>query len=122
MQVLITTNGVEITQSLNNYIKDRIESSLSRFTGLIRKVVVSLSDENGPKGGIDTACTIRIKTDAASELIIKNKKKNAYIAVAHALSSSKQAIARHVKRNKSVQRKKRQFYKYEEEFVMAENQ
>lgn len=121
MQVFIRSNGIEMTEALNEYIKNRLEFRLSRFTNLITKVVVSVSDENGPKGGIDTACTIRIKTDSSSELIVKNKQKDVYTAVANAVTASRQLIARHTKRLKLIKRKSIKFEKEVVERVTQES-
>jgi ribosome-associated translation inhibitor RaiA len=106
MQILIHTNGLKMTDALDQYIHSRIGFALSRFNGLIRKIVVSVVDENGPKGGVDKSCTVRIRTDQRSELIVKDTEADVYVAIGRALARSKQALTRHVKRSQVFNRKR----------------
>jgi len=106
MQVLISSKGLQMTDTLSKHIQNRIEFTLSRFGSLVRNVVVSVSDDNGPKGGVDKSCVIRIKTDNSSELIVKDTKSDVYAAVGKAIARSKHALSKHVKRTRVFKRKR----------------
>lgn len=105
MQVFINSNNFEMTEALSLHIKNRIEFTLSRFGGLVKKIVVSVSDENGPKGGVDKSCVIRIQTDTFSELVVKDKKSDVYAAVGRAIARAKHSLTKQVNRSKFLKRK-----------------
>jgi len=106
MQILIHSNGFDMTDSLSAHIKSRVKSTLARFNGLIRTIVVSVVDENGPKGGVDKTCTVRIKTDELSELVVRNTESDAYAAVGRAVARSKHALTKQLQRTKTFDRKR----------------
>jgi putative sigma-54 modulation protein len=106
MQIEIYAHGVELSDSLTNHIKRRIEFALSRFRDLVQKVVIYVADENGPKGGMDKSCLVRIKTDERSELVIKDTESNIHLAVNRAISRSKHSLSRHIQKTRLFQRKR----------------
>ena len=114
MQILIRAKGFPITEEINNHIRGRIYLMLSRFSGVIRKIEVYLADENGPKGGIDKACVVRIKTDQHSELVVKDIQADLYASVGRVLARAKQSLTRHIKRARVFDRK-RQSLRFEEQ-------
>ncbi|MGH1486786.1 MAG: HPF/RaiA family ribosome-associated protein [Cellvibrionaceae bacterium] len=124
MYILVHANGLKMTNSLNEHIKNRIEFALSRFSGLITKIVVSVADENGPKGGVDKTCTVRIKTDQLSELIVKDTETDIYVAVGRAIARSKQSLTRHLQRAKLFDRKRLSTYEpsNDAEILLEEHQ
>ena len=61
MEVIIRSKTSEINQSLQNHIERRIDFALGRFSPLIDFIKVDLIDLNGPKGGLDKHCEIKVK-------------------------------------------------------------
>ncbi len=61
MKMLIRSKTSEINQSLYDYIDRRVDFALGRFSRLIDFIRVDLFDLNGPKGGLDKRCEIKIK-------------------------------------------------------------
>jgi len=104
MQVFINSNNFEMTEALSRHIKERIEFTLSRFGSLVKKIVVSITDENGPKGGVDKSCIIRIQTDTFSELVVKDTKSDVYTAIGRAIARSKHSLSKQVNRSKFFKR------------------
>lgn len=106
MQILIHSNSFDMTDSLSAHIKSRIKSTLARFNGLIRTIVVSVVNENGSKGRFDKTCTIRIRTDQLSELVVRDTESDVYAAVGRAVARSKHALTRHLQRAQALDRKR----------------
>lgn len=50
-------------------IENRSRFALRRFASRIRHLRMSLVDENGPKGGRDTRCKIRLKLEGRGEVV-----------------------------------------------------
>ena len=106
MQILIRSKGFALTEAIDNHIKSRVESTLSRFESMIKIVEVFVSDVNGPKGGIDKLCVVKIKIDPRSELIIKDKTADLYQAVTSTFSRAKQSLTRYVQRPRNIKRQR----------------
>jgi ribosome-associated translation inhibitor RaiA len=50
----------ELGEELERYIERRLRFALGRFAGRIGRVLVRLSDVNGPRGGVDKRCRIAV--------------------------------------------------------------
>jgi len=50
----------QMEDELTDFVGDRVRSALRRFTSRIGRVMVQLSDENGPRGGADKRCRITV--------------------------------------------------------------
>ncbi|MDQ6887947.1 MAG: HPF/RaiA family ribosome-associated protein [Gemmatimonadota bacterium] len=54
MQIQVNTdNNVSGREQFADYVRDEVESAMSRYTDRITRVEVHVSDENGDKGGGD---------------------------------------------------------------------
>ena len=63
MHVELKTNAVEMVEDLQHRIDRRLRFALARFGDRISRVVVYLSDLNGPKGGIDKSVRVLTRID-----------------------------------------------------------
>jgi len=102
MRINIHSNGLVLDGALREHIGERISSTLSRFNNLIRKVEVYLTDQNGPKGGVDMLCLVRINGDNMQEIVIKDTEADSYSAVSRALARAKQTLARKIGRTRAI--------------------
>lgn len=105
MQVFIRSKGFPITNALDNHIQSRIDFILPRFNDAIRKIEVFIGDENGPRGGVDKYCVVRIKTHQHSEVVVKDIADDLYIAIASALARAKQSLARTIEKSRTISRR-----------------
>ena len=55
------SSRITVSESTQDYVKRRLAFALGRFDDVVQGVVVSLQDINGPRGGIDKLCRIRVK-------------------------------------------------------------
>ena len=60
MQMEIQARDFPLTEALGSYIKRRINFVLSSRYDQIQRIIIRLSDINGPRGGIDKRCQIQI--------------------------------------------------------------
>ena len=63
---------VDATPELDALVTHRVQLALSRFTDAIRTTHVTLTDINGPRGGIDKTCRIRITGPQLGSIIIED--------------------------------------------------
>ncbi|NQV23573.1 MAG: HPF/RaiA family ribosome-associated protein [Rhodopirellula sp.] len=60
MRIQIQTSKMDADSSVNKYVERRLSFALGRFADVVQKVEVTLADINGPKGGHDKLCKIRV--------------------------------------------------------------
>ncbi|MEI8378495.1 MAG: HPF/RaiA family ribosome-associated protein [Planctomycetota bacterium] len=65
----LRTNGMEINPGLRDHIDRRLNFALSRFGSRVTKATVSLTDNNGPKGGVDKSCQIVVRLRGLGDVI-----------------------------------------------------
>ena len=69
MHVDVKTNAVEIERELQHRIDRRLRFALAWFGDRISRVVVYLSDLNGPKGGIDKSVRVLTRIDGVGLVV-----------------------------------------------------
>jgi putative sigma-54 modulation protein len=60
MKLHIRFRDLESNSELKDLVVRRVRFALSRFTHAIRNINVTLADVNGPRGGVDKVCRVRI--------------------------------------------------------------
>jgi putative sigma-54 modulation protein len=60
MRIQIQTAKMDADSSVNQYVERRLSFALGRFADVVQKVDVTRADINGPKGGQDKLCKIRV--------------------------------------------------------------
>ena len=75
--------------------RTRLEFSLGRFAGRVRSVSVSLTDLNGPRGGIDKKCLIAVRLERPPRVIvIEDVDADAAVVVSRAAERAARAVSR----------------------------
>jgi ribosome-associated translation inhibitor RaiA len=98
MQTTITARNLRLTKELRQQILRRLQFALGRFAPRIQAVAVAISDENGPRGGPDKRCQLRITTRGAGELILQRQGADLEALVARTVDRAGQAITRALER------------------------
>ena len=62
MRLDINTSRIDLSTDIRDYVERRAEFALGRFEHAIVDITVSLEDTNGPRGGIDQQCKIRVNS------------------------------------------------------------
>lgn len=84
MQIEIQARGFALTPGLVSHIEHRLLRSLANIRDEIRKVAIRVSDDNGPRHGIDKRCIVRIALSGHREVIVKDVHGDMYTAITHA--------------------------------------
>lgn len=66
MKWILRDAGKRRPKDLPDHIERRLRFALARFGERVERVVVFLTDLNGPKGGVDKACRILVKVRGCS--------------------------------------------------------
>ncbi|MDH5600724.1 MAG: ribosome-associated translation inhibitor RaiA [Gammaproteobacteria bacterium] len=103
MQIEIQARDFSLTNALRDYIKRRLDFALRRRDNHIQRVMVRVSDINGPRGGQDKSCQIHIVLPKAS-VVVEDIKSNLYKAIDRAAGRARQSIDRHLTRRRKKSR------------------
>jgi len=89
----ILLKDVQVSASDREHIKNRIRVAVTRFTPLIRGLTVTISDENGLRGGVDKKCRLVVRLHAGT--VVVNEQADAVIeAVTLAAERAARSVAR----------------------------
>ncbi len=105
MQLKIRFKGVEADGDLVHHIERHLRFALDRFEERVRRVQVTLVDENGNKGGVDTRCRILLALCRGAPLVIDSRSHDPYQAVVHAARRAGHTLAKRMSRR--VDRRRR---------------
>ena len=69
MQIDVQALGFELTPALRSHAVRRLHFALGRSEAQVSRLSVRLSDLNGPRGGEDKRCQVRITLTDAPEVV-----------------------------------------------------
>jgi len=105
MQIEIQARDFTLTESLGSYIERRINFFLSSKYDQIKRIRVSLSDINGPRGGVDKRCQIQISLPRLKDIVIEDTELDLYIAIDRATDRIARTVNRRLARQHTKKRK-----------------
>lgn len=94
MKLHLTSDGIELTTEHRQYVQRRLGFALGRFAGRIARLTVLLSDVNGPRGGVDKCCLIRVDAGLPQPVVIRERHADLHAAVALAAERAGRALER----------------------------
>jgi ribosomal subunit interface protein len=96
MNIEIHGRHVELSPTLKAHIEQKLQFSLNRFEQHISKITISLSDVNGPKGGLDKQCTLQVFLVNMNDVVIKDTQATLSLAIDRAIKRAGRSVARKV--------------------------
>ncbi|MEZ6194123.1 MAG: HPF/RaiA family ribosome-associated protein [Planctomycetota bacterium] len=95
MDISIRSAGVSLDRAAaRRFIAD----GFARLVPAPRRVEVDLSDVNGPRGGVDTRCALRIEMPGAGVIVSEERGENGRLALGRALGRAMRALRRRLDR------------------------
>ena len=101
MQVRIHSHRVHTDSELRRAIERRLVLSLGRFGSRIQEIRVWLSDENGPRGGVDKTVRLELDISGARELRVEQTATSWQEAVDVATGRMGRTAAREIERRRN---------------------
>ena len=100
MQIDVQALGFELTPALRTHTERRLHFALGRSDGQVSRLWVRLSDLNGPRGGEDKRCHVRITLTGAPEVVIEDTEADLYVAIDRAADRAGRTVARRLERSR----------------------
>ena len=92
--------GVELDLDDRTYIRRKLGMKLGKFASAIERVSVRVEDVNGPRGGVDHACRVKVVLSALPSITYVAQDASLAAAIDRALSGSERAVRRAVGRKR----------------------
>lgn len=100
MQIDIQARNFPLTDALRNHTKRRLGFSLSARDDHIQRVIVRLSDINGPRGGTDKCCHIQVALTHLPDVVIEDTEVDLYAAIDRAADRAGRTVGRRLMRKR----------------------
>ena len=97
----IRVTGVSLDQDERAYIRRRLGEKLGKYADSIERVTVRVEDVNGPRGGVDQACRIKVVLSGLPSVVFEHKAATLKPAVTGALTGVERAVRRAVERRRT---------------------
>jgi ribosomal subunit interface protein len=97
MRLDIRGRHLRLTLALQQHVTRRLRFALGRFDGSLRRVVVRVSDVNGPRGGVDKVCRVHLDV-AGRPITIDERDQDLYAAIDRAAERAGRATERTLSR------------------------
>lgn len=104
MQVSIQARGFEMTDALAQHVERRLMFALGWARHQVLRVSVRLSDENGPRGGLDKRCSLVLALQGMPELVIEDTRDDLYRAIDCAADRVGRALSRRMQKQRATRR------------------
>lgn len=89
MRVDIKTNGFDLTDGLHDHAQKRLEFAFDWARHGIRRVLINLSDINGPRSGKDKCCQIRIPLSGHRDVVTHDTESDLYAAIGRSIGQAR---------------------------------
>ena len=92
--------GVELDDEDRALIRRKLGAKLGKFVASIERVTVRMTDTNGPRGGIDHVCQVKVVLSGLPSVVVERRDASPHVAIDLALRATEQAVRRGVSRRR----------------------
>lgn len=97
----IRVDGVRLDADDRAHIRRRLGEKLGKYAGTIERVTVRVRDVNGPRGGVDLQCRIKVVLSGLPSVVVEHQAARLQPALTHALTGVERAVRRMVQRRRT---------------------
>lgn len=94
--------GVELDDDDRAYIRLRLGAKLGKFAKAIERVSVRVKDVNGPRGGVDKVCNIKVVISGLPSVVFETQAASLKAAVNGALTGVERAVRKNLGRARDI--------------------
>ncbi len=100
MKIDIQSRGFTLTNGLRDYLTKRLAYGLTGGDAAIGRVIVRLSDINGPRGGEDKRCHIEVRLRGMPDVVIGDTDADLHMAIDRATERAARSLVRRLERHR----------------------
>ncbi|MEP7226629.1 MAG: CBS domain-containing protein [Gemmatimonadales bacterium] len=103
----IRPHGVELGPDDRTYIRGKLGTKLGKFATSIERVSVRVEDVNGPRGGVDHLCRIKVVLNGLPSVVVAERGASLKAAVDGAVAGMERTVRRTLRRRRMAPMKRR---------------
>jgi ribosomal subunit interface protein len=96
--VNIRAAGVDLDEDTRSYIRRKLGQKLGKFATSVERVSVRLRDVNGPRGGVDHRCQVKVVLSGLPSVVVEEGRETMGSAIDAALSGITRSVSRAIRR------------------------
>jgi CBS domain-containing protein len=96
----IRAAGIELDQDDRAYIRQTLGMKLGKYATSIERVSVRIKDVNGPRGGVDQVCRIKVVLSGLPSVVFQSQAASLKDVINGALTGVERAVRRRVQRRR----------------------
>ncbi|MEZ5318064.1 MAG: HPF/RaiA family ribosome-associated protein [Vicinamibacterales bacterium] len=94
MTIRVRFTSLDHSDAVLEHVRRRATSAFGRLGARVGPLVVSLGDVNGPRGGRDKRCTVRVRLPGRGSIVVRETAHDLYAAVDRGLRRAAFAVTR----------------------------
>jgi ribosome-associated translation inhibitor RaiA len=114
MNISITGHEDVRKHRFRDSVTNRLRRMLSLFSRRIARVDVAITDENGPRGGVDKHCRIRVCMPGVAPFVATATDANSWAAVNRAATRARRKVMTQLKRRRSQRERLRRTHRHKD--------
>jgi hypothetical protein len=96
----IRVDGLTIDDDEREYIRRKLTANFARYARSVERVSVRLRDINGPRGGVDIQCRIKVVLSGLPSVAVELQAEVYRVAFSGALAAAERAVRRALQRKR----------------------
>lgn len=106
MRLTVQGTHVRPTPAIIEHVQRKVGAALGRLRHRVLGVSVTLDDENGPRGGVDKACRVRVALAGVpgKPVVVEQRSEDLYSAIDAASKRAARAVRRSVGKQRDRRR------------------
>ena len=101
MPIHIRAAQAQFGSHATDYVQRKLCAKLARFGSSIERISVRVKDLNGPRGGVDQLCRIKVVMRGQASVIFESRESSMNAAVDVALAGAQRAVRRMTERRRT---------------------
>jgi hypothetical protein len=96
----VRVEGVALSTDDHADIRRKLGMKLGKFAWSVERVTVRARDANGPRGGVDQECTVKVVLSGLPSVVVRRRHAALHVAIDEALHAVERAVRRSVGRRR----------------------
>jgi hypothetical protein len=97
----VRTIGVDLDAKDRAYIRRKLGMKLGKFGADIERISVRVEDVNGPRGGVDQRCRIKVVLQGLPSVFVERERDSAQVAIDEGINAARHAVQSSLKRRRT---------------------
>lgn len=97
----IRVDGIQLDEDDRAYIRRRLGEKLGKYARTIERVTVRVRDVNGPRGGVDIVCRVKVVLSGLPSVLVEQQAAELQPALTRAFTGAETAVRRTLQRRRT---------------------